>query len=100
MMPNKNLIKQMQQRLAKIQEELAAETVEASAGGGVVTVVATGQQQIQAVKISPEAVDPDDVEMLQDLVLAAANEALEKSRELAAKRLGALTGGMGFPGLM
>lgn len=100
MMPNKNLLKQMQQRLAKIQEELAQETVEATAGGGAVSVVANGQQQIQAIKISPEAVDPDDVEMLQDLVLAATNEALEKSRELAAKRLGALTGGMGFPGLM
>lgn len=100
MMPNKNLIKQMQQRLAKIQEELAQETVEASAGGGVVSIVANGQQQIMGIKIAPEAVDPEDVEMLQDLILTASNDALNKSRELAAKRLGALTGGMNIPGLM
>ncbi|MHB1004877.1 MAG: YbaB/EbfC family nucleoid-associated protein [Chloroflexota bacterium] len=99
MMPNKNLLQQMQKRLNKIQEELAAETVEGTAGGGVVTVVATGQQAIQSIKISPEAVDPEDVEMLQDLILAAANEALNKSRELAAQRLGALTGGIKLPGM-
>ncbi len=99
MMPNKNLLQQMQKRLNKIQEELAAETVEGTAGGGAVTIVATGQQAIQSIKISPEAVDPEDVEMLQDLILAAANEALNKSRELAAQRLGALTGGIKLPGM-
>ena len=99
MVPNKNLLRQMQARLAKIQEELATETVSGTAGGGAVTVVANGQQQIQSIQISPEVVDPDDIEMLQDLVVAAANEALGKSRELAAQRLGALTGGMKIPGM-
>jgi nucleoid-associated protein EbfC len=97
-MINKNLLKQMQSKLAKIQDELAAEEISGTAGGGVVTVVANGQQQLVSVKIDPEAVDPEDVSMLEDLVLAAANEALNKSRELAARRLGSLTGGMGLPG--
>jgi len=90
----------LQQKLAKIQEELGNEMVEASAGGGAVIVVATGHQKIQSVKISPEVVDPEDVEMLQDLIIAATNEALDKSRELAASRLGAVTGGLKIPGLM
>lgn len=98
-MPNSNMMRQMQARLAKIQEELERETVEASAGGGAVSVVMTGQQRVQAVRIDPAAIDPDDVEMLQDLVVAAMNEALVKSQELAAKRLGALTGGLKIPGL-
>ena len=99
MIPNKNLLKQMQQRLAKIQEELANETVTGTSGGGAVTVVANGQQQIQSIKITPEVVDPEDVEMLEDLVTAAANEALNKSRDLAAQRLGSLTGGLRLPGM-
>jgi nucleoid-associated protein EbfC len=93
-------MQQMQARLAKIQEELGSETVEASVGGGVVSVVMTGHQQVQAVTIDPEALDPDDVETLQDLMVAAFNEALRKSQELAAQRLGALTGGLKIPGLM
>jgi nucleoid-associated protein EbfC len=95
---NKNLLNQMQKKLAKIQEDLANEEVTGTAGGGVVTVVANGQQELRSVKISPEAIDPEDVEMLEDLVLAAANEALGKSRELAAQRMGSLTGGMKIPG--
>ncbi len=99
MFGNANMIKQMQQRLMKIQEQLANETVEVSVGGGAVTVVMTGQQKLQSVKISPEVVDPEDVEMLQDLVTSAFTEALEKSQELAAKKLGAVTGGIKIPGL-
>ena len=90
----------LQAQLAKAQEELANMTVEASSGGGAVTVTASGQQQILSVKISPEAVDPEAVEMLEDMVLAAVSEALAKSQELAAKQLGGLTGGLKIPGLM
>jgi DNA-binding YbaB/EbfC family protein len=93
-------MQQMQARLAKIQEELGSETVEASVGGGVVTVVMTGHQEVESVTIDPDVVDPDDVETLQDLMVAAFNEALKKSQELASTRLGALTGGMKIPGLM
>ncbi len=93
-------MQQMQNRLAKIQEELGSETVEASVGGGVVTITMTGHQQVESVKIDPDVVDPEDVETLQDLMVAAFNEALKKSQELASTRLGALTGGMKIPGLM
>jgi DNA-binding YbaB/EbfC family protein len=93
-------MEQMQKRLAKIQEDLGSETVEASVGGGVVTIVMTGHQVVESVKIDPEAVDPDDVETLQDLMLSAFNEALKKSQELASTRMSALTGGMKIPGLM
>ncbi|MFC1974013.1 YbaB/EbfC family nucleoid-associated protein [Chloroflexota bacterium] len=90
---------QLQEQLGKAQEELAKAEVEASAGGGAVTVVVSGQQKLISVKISPEAVDPDDVGMLEDLILAAINEGMEKSKELAASQLGAATG-MDIPGLM
>jgi DNA-binding YbaB/EbfC family protein len=90
---------QLQQRMAKIQEELGNESVEGSAGGGVVTVVANGHQVLQSVSIQPDAVDPDDVAMLEDLVMAAVNEALEKARALASQKMNALTGGMKLPGL-
>jgi DNA-binding YbaB/EbfC family protein len=93
-------LQQMQQRLMKIQDELAHETVEATAGGGAVTIIMTGQQQVQAVKIDPAAVDPSDVSMLEDLMVAAFNEALEKSQQLATKRMSTLTGGLRIPGLM
>lgn len=99
---NKQLIKQAQQmqaRLAKAQQELETATVEASSGGGAVSVVCTGQQRIQSVTIAPAAVDPSDVEMLQELVLTAVNEALEKSQALASQRLGAITGGFKLPGM-
>lgn len=99
---NKHFLRQAQElqaRLAKAQEELATATAEGSAGGGMVKVVATGQQKVQSVKISPEVVNKEDVEMLEDLVTAAVNEALEKSQEMAQKRLSALTGGFNIPGL-
>jgi len=90
---------QLQAKMMKIQEELGNETVEATAGGGAVKVVITGHLKLRSVEISPEVVDPDDVEMLQDLVLAAVNEAIEKAQQLASQRLGALTGGIKIPGL-
>lgn len=99
---NKHLMRQAQQlqaKLEKTQEELANTELEASSGGGAVTVVVTGQQEIKSVKISPEVVDAEDVAMLEDLVLSAVSEALRKSQELAASRLGALTGGLKLPGL-
>jgi len=97
-----NMIKQaqkMQQQMLKLQEELEQKTVEASAGGGAVTVVASGKKEIMEIKINPEVVDPDDVEMLQDLVLAAVNEALRKAEEMVASEMGKLTGGLNIPGL-
>ena len=89
----------LQATLAKAQEELADKTIEASSGGGAVTVVMTGQQKIRSIKISPEVVDPDEVEMLEDLVTAAVSEAVEKSQAMASDHLGGLTGGLGLPGL-
>jgi DNA-binding YbaB/EbfC family protein len=88
---------QMQNRMAKAQEEIAAAIVEGSAGGGVVTVTMTGDQEMRGVTIKPEAVDPDDIETLQDLVMAAVSDALQKSKDLQAQRLGEVTGGMGLP---
>ena len=90
---------ELQAKLAKAQQELADTTVEASSGGGAVKVTINGQQNIQSVEISPEAVNPDDVELLEDLVLTAVNEAISKSQELAAEHLGKLTGGLKIPGL-
>jgi DNA-binding YbaB/EbfC family protein len=97
-----NLMKQaqqMQQKMLKMQEEMAQRTVEASVGGGMVTVTANGKAEILAVKIEPQAVDPDDVEMLEDLVLAGVNEALRKAQEMMADEMNKLTGGMKIPGL-
>jgi len=98
---NKHLmrqVKELQTKLAKAQEELATTMVEASAGGGAVTIVISGQQKFQSVKISPEAVDPSEIGLLEDLVLAAINEAMEKSQQLAQERLGGLAGGLNIPG--
>ena len=90
----------MQQDMAKAQEELAQAEIEASAGGGMVTVTVTGDKQLKSIVIKPEAVDPVDVEMLQDLVLAAVNEALRQMDELTQEKMGKVTGGMGgIPGL-
>ena len=89
----------LQEKLVKAQEELDKATVEASSGGGAVKVTINGQQKIQSIKISPEVINPDDVELLEDLVLAAVGEAIAKSQELAAERLGGLTGGLKIPGL-
>ena len=90
---------QMQEQLAKAQEEVANETVEASAGGGMVTVTATGDLQIKEIKIAKEAIDPDDPEMLADMVLAAVNEALRSAQGLMESRLGGMMGGLGGLGL-
>jgi DNA-binding YbaB/EbfC family protein len=100
-------VQKMQHDMEVAQEELAKETVEASAGGGMVTVTVSGGLELRSVKIAPEAVDPDDLEMLCDLVLAATNEALRSAQELAASRMGSVTGGLdpgslgglGLPGL-
>jgi DNA-binding YbaB/EbfC family protein len=93
---------QMQEQVTKAQEELASETVQASAGGGMVTVKATGALEITEIKISPEAIDPNDPELLADMVLAAVNEALRSAQQLVETKLGGAMGGMqglGLPGL-
>ena len=89
----------LQAQMAALQEEVGKRKVEATAGGGMVTVEANGKQEITSVKIDPEVVNKDDVQMLEDLVLAASNEALRKSRELVQQELGKLTGGLKIPGL-
>ena len=86
-------VQKMQADMAKMQEDLANETVEASAGGGMVTVQVTGAIEIKSIKIDPAAVDPEDVEMLEDMVMAATNEALRSAQELANKKLGGITAG-------
>ena len=96
----KNLMKQaqkMQAEMARVQEALASKTVEATAGGGAIKIVANGHKEIQEVVIDPEVVDADDVEMLQDLILVAVNEALRKADEMASSDMGKLTGGMKLP---
>ena len=90
---------QFQSKMAKLQEELGGETVEASAGGGMVAVVANGRQEVLSVKIDPEVVDSDDVEMLQDLVMAAVNDALSKAKDMREEQMGKLTKGMNIPGM-
>jgi DNA-binding YbaB/EbfC family protein len=92
-------VQKMQQDMMAAQEKLKDETVEASAGGGMVTVVVAGDLTVREIRIAPEAVDPDDVELLQDMVLAAVNEGLRAAQELAASKLGGLTGGLGDLGL-
>ncbi len=97
-----NMMKQvqkMQKQMEDVQVELEEKEVEASAGGGVVTVKANGKKEIIDIKIQPEAVDPDDIEMLQDLILAATNEALRKAEEMMSNEMGKITGGMNLPGL-
>ena len=85
--------------MAKLEQELETETVEASAGGGMVTVVVTGKLAVQSVTIDPEVVSPEDVDMLEDLVLAAVNEGLGKAQQLTAQKMSAITGGLNIPGL-
>lgn len=89
----------LQQQMLKVQEEVEAREFTASAGGGMVTVKVNGKKEILGLEIKPEAVDPDDVEMLQDLILAATNEALREAGETVEREMGKLTGGMGIPGL-
>jgi len=90
----------MQAKIAKMQEELKEKTVEASSGGGMVKVVCNGQQEIINIEIEPELLEEKDVEMLQDLILVAVNEALRRSREIAEEEMGKITGGLNLPGLM
>jgi len=91
---------QLQSKMFKLQEELAEKTVETSSGGGMVKVVANGKQQLVSIQIEQEVVDPEDVEMLQDLILAAVNDALTKAQEMVSEEMSKLTGGMNIPGLM
>ena len=91
--------KELQAKLLKAQEELSNTTLEVSSGGGAVKVTINGKQEVQSVKILPEVINPDDVELLEDLVLTAVNEAITKSQEVAAEHLGGLTGGLNIPGL-
>ncbi len=90
----------MQKKMTELQEQLGERTVEATAGGGMVTVVVSGKQDLKSIKIDPAAVDPEDVEMLQDLVLAAINEGVRLSKEMVEKEMSALTGGIKIPGMM
>ena len=92
--------KQLQKNMEKMQEELESSTVEATAGGGAVKVVVTGAMKLESLTIDPDAIDPDDVEMLQDMVIAAVNEGLEKAQQMATKNMASLTGGLKIPGLM
>ena len=89
----------LQSKMLRLQDELAQKTIETAAGGGMVKVVANGKQQIVAIQIEKEVVDPDDVEMLQDLILAAVNDALTKSQEMVSAEMAKLTGGLSIPGL-
>jgi DNA-binding YbaB/EbfC family protein len=93
-------LQKIQQQMLETQEALGDEVVEVTAGGGAITVAITGHQKIQSITIDPEVVDPEDVDMLQDLIVAAVNEAIETSQGLAAERLGGLTGGLGLPGIL
>ncbi len=96
-----NMMKQaqkMQKEMMKLQEEIEQRTVEASAGGGAVTVVITGKKEVKSITLNPEIVDPDDIEMLQDLIMAAVNEAIRQADEMAAKEMSKITGGLNLPG--
>jgi len=95
-----NQLQAMQQQMLEAQEALGDKTVEVSTGGGVVTVVMSGHQKLESIKINPEVVDPEDVDMLEDLILAAINEAVEASQNLAADEMNDITGGLNIPGLL
>jgi DNA-binding YbaB/EbfC family protein len=94
------MMQQLQARMNKIQQELTEMNIEVTSGGGAVKVIVDGQQKIKSIKIDKEVVNPEDVEMLEDLVLSAVTEAITKSQETAAQKMGALTGGLKIPGLM
>ncbi len=93
------MAQQMQAQMAQAEQELAETTLEATAGGGAVRIVITGRQEVRSVEIDPSAVDADEVEMLQDLVMTAINEAIGRSKELERERMGKIAGGMGLPGM-
>jgi nucleoid-associated protein EbfC len=97
---NLRQIQELQAKMIKAQEELGKTNVEVTAGGGAIKIVVNGHQQFQSISISPEVVNPEDVDFLQDLVLAACNEAVQKSQEMAAQNMSKLTGGLKIPGLM
>ncbi len=92
-------VKALQDKMARTQEELALKTVEASSGGGMVSVVVNGRQEVLSIKIEPQVVDPQDIDMLQDLIVAAVNDGLRRSQEMAAAEMGKLAGGLNIPGL-
>ncbi len=92
-------VKALQEKMAKMQEELALKKVEASAGGGMVTVVVNGKQEVLSIVIDRQVVDPEDVEMLQDLIVAAVNDGLRRAQEMASAEMGKLAGGLSIPGL-
>lgn len=97
-----NVVKQaqiMQERMEAVQAEVEQKTVEATAGGGVITVVANGKKEILSIKIKPEAVDPDDVETLEDLIMVAVNDAIKQAEDMMAEGMSAITGGISIPGL-
>jgi DNA-binding YbaB/EbfC family protein len=100
MQPNMKMLQQMQNRIQKMQQELEETTVEGTAGGGAVRVSVNGLRTVQSVKIDPDAVDPQDIEMLEDMVLAAIQEAMKSAEDLASQKMGAITGGINIPGLM
>ncbi len=99
MQPNMKMIQQMQNRLLKIKQELGETIVEGTAGGGVVTAQVTGSRAFHGIKIDPSAVDPDDVELLEDMITAAIQDAMTKASALAEDKMGAITGGIKIPGL-
>ncbi len=92
-------VQKMQKKMAKLQEELGEKTVEATVGGGMVTAVVNGRQELVSIKIDPEVVNPEDVEMLEDLIVAAVNEALRRSQEMVQEEMAKITGGLKIPGL-
>ena len=92
-------VQKMQEEMARVQQALAEEVLEVTVGGGAVRVTITGQQEVRAIEVDPELLDPEEVEMLQDMLVAAINQAIEKSQALAAERLQAVTGGLSLPGL-
>ena len=101
-MMNRNMLKQaqaMQKKMQDIQQEIAVAKSEASVGGGVVKVVVVGGSHVESIKIASDVVDSEDVEMLEDLVMAAVNEAMDNAQEMAAKKMEAITGGLNIPGL-
>ena len=97
---NPNMLRKMQERLVKMQEDLGNETVEATAGGGAIAIVMTGHQEVRSIKIDPAAVDPEDLTMLEDMLIAAVNEAVKKSKDMAEKKMASIMGGVKIPGLM
>lgn len=98
-----NILKQAQQmhsRISQLQEEMAGKTIEASSGGGMVNIVMNGKQEVQSIRIDPEVVNREDIEMLQDLIVAAVNEAIRKSQEMMTEEMKKITGGLSIPGLL